>query len=343
MIIYFLYINKYYEKTSAGVEDRYIYLGNQRIAIVNKPNGQSPQLYLNFTDHLNSSSILTNSTGTIISLMDYYPYGDDRVNVQNGSYNAIYQFTDQEFDNEADQYYFEARYYQQNIGRFNSPDPVLQDKTSEYFFLNNNTQKKLIEFLKNPQGLNYYSYTKNNPLIYIDPTGLAEIYIREVGPKNANTYDIHNWESMGGHTMIKVGDTYWGFADLSDEKYSHDVQEFTEEQFKEYSKGQQWNVVDIGDEWDDTIKAEFEKLKTEGVNAEGGEYNIFTNNCTQKVDQILKKAGVFSKLSFTPFSPHQLLMKFKGMKLFESIVQFFNPDYEPIIKDIWVEIIEDNN
>ena len=90
---------------------RYVYLGNQRVAIVNKPSGQNPQLYLNFSDHLNSSSILTNSTGTITTLKDYYPFGEERVNVQNGSYSPIYQFTDKEFDSESDLNYFGSRYW----------------------------------------------------------------------------------------------------------------------------------------------------------------------------------------------------------------------------------------
>lgn len=49
-------------------------------------------------------------------------------------------------------YYYGARYYDASIGRFISPDTLVQDYT-------------------NPQTLNRYSYCLNNPLRYVDPTG----------------------------------------------------------------------------------------------------------------------------------------------------------------------------
>jgi len=49
-------------------------------------------------------------------------------------------------------YYYGARYYDPEIGRFISPDSIVQDYT-------------------NPQTLNRYSYCINNPLIYVDPSG----------------------------------------------------------------------------------------------------------------------------------------------------------------------------
>lgn len=49
-------------------------------------------------------------------------------------------------------YYYGARYYDPTIGRFISPDPIVQSPS-------------------NPQTLNRYSYVLNNPLKYIDPSG----------------------------------------------------------------------------------------------------------------------------------------------------------------------------
>ena len=57
-------------------------------------------------------------------------------------------------------YYYGARYYDATIGRFISPDTVIQS-------------------LANPQTLNRYSYCGNNPLKYTDPTG--HDYISEHG------------------------------------------------------------------------------------------------------------------------------------------------------------------
>jgi RHS repeat-associated protein len=62
--------------------------------------------------------------------------------------------------------YFGARYYGSAQGRFTSPDPL-----SHAIF----TKEKQSEFLANPQRWNKYVYVLNNPLRYVDPTGLAEV------------------------------------------------------------------------------------------------------------------------------------------------------------------------
>jgi RHS repeat-associated protein len=64
-------------------------------------------------------------------------------------------FTGKERDAETGLDYFGARYYSGAQGRFSSPDPLL------------NSGKP-----SNPQSWNRYTYTLNNPLRYVDPTGL---------------------------------------------------------------------------------------------------------------------------------------------------------------------------
>ncbi|MBI2853077.1 MAG: RHS repeat-associated core domain-containing protein [Chloroflexi bacterium] len=49
-------------------------------------------------------------------------------------------------------YYYGARYYDAEIGRFISPDSIVQSYA-------------------NPQSLNRFSYVMNNPLRFVDPTG----------------------------------------------------------------------------------------------------------------------------------------------------------------------------
>ena len=61
-------------------------------------------------------------------------------------------FTDQEFDVETGLYNYNARLYDPVIGRFISPDSIVQAPFD-------------------PQTLNRYSYVRNNPLIYTDPSG----------------------------------------------------------------------------------------------------------------------------------------------------------------------------
>ncbi len=106
-------------------------------------------------DHLTGSNVDTDDTGNLIQLLDYYPYGDTRLDEQSSSYANDYKFTGKEKDEDTGLYYYEARYYDSGIGRFISLDPWFGD-------------------IYDPQSLNKYAYVRNNPLKYVDETG--EVY-----------------------------------------------------------------------------------------------------------------------------------------------------------------------
>jgi RHS repeat-associated protein len=55
-------------------------------------------------------------------------------------------------------YYYNARYYDPTIGRFISPDNTIPD-------------------VNNPQAFNRYSYVVNNPIKYVDPSGLDYVVL----------------------------------------------------------------------------------------------------------------------------------------------------------------------
>src|SRR3989339_298497 len=81
-----------------------------------------------------------------------------------------YRYTGQERDSASNLYYYGQRYYQPEVGRFTQPDPVskyLNDPQK----LKQVTGQDLQKFLENPQALNEYSYTQNNPVKYTDPNG----------------------------------------------------------------------------------------------------------------------------------------------------------------------------
>ncbi|MCP4523747.1 MAG: hypothetical protein GY828_06050 [Candidatus Gracilibacteria bacterium] len=67
--------------------------------------------------------------------------------------------------------YFEARYYDNGIGRFNSIDRV---------FWEVGYSERGIDFLFDPQLQNSYAFSKNNPLVYTDHNGENPI-LRTVG------------------------------------------------------------------------------------------------------------------------------------------------------------------
>jgi RHS repeat-associated protein len=72
---------------------------------------------------------------------------------ESGTFSDNREFTSKEKD-PTGFHYFGARYYSGDIGRFLSPDPIL------------------IQDLTDPQSLNPYTYCFNNPLKFIDPTGM---------------------------------------------------------------------------------------------------------------------------------------------------------------------------
>jgi RHS repeat-associated protein len=135
---------------SGGLQNEYIFFGGKRVA----RRDASGNVFYYFADHLGSSRVVTNATGTVCYEADFYPYGGERAVTTTCSQN--YKFTGKERDTETQNDYFGARYYPNNLGRFMSPDSIANDWE-----------------LRNPQTWNRYAYARNNPLIYVDPDGAA--------------------------------------------------------------------------------------------------------------------------------------------------------------------------
>jgi RHS repeat-associated protein len=100
-------------------------------------------------DHLGNNIAVTDQEGKVIWKADYEPFGDS-FNELNENNN--YKYNSKELDASTGLLYYGARYYDSDIGRFTTPDPVSGSITA-------------------PQSLNRYVYVQNNPLKYIDPTG----------------------------------------------------------------------------------------------------------------------------------------------------------------------------
>jgi len=142
------YVGKLYEisdSQGAVVTKKHIFTGSDR-SITVESTGQT---YYYHSDHLGSSNIITDETGTQVQHTEYQPYGKPTIN--EGIYDSPYKFTGKELDTTG-LYYYGARYYDPEIGRFITPDSYVQNPLD-------------------PQTLNRYTYCRNNPLIYIDPSG----------------------------------------------------------------------------------------------------------------------------------------------------------------------------
>ncbi len=103
------------------------------------------------TDHLGSTRLVTDENKNIVSATTYHPYGEP--DTKEGT--EEYLFTGKEQD-VTGFYYYGARYYDPEIGRFLTRDPLKGER-------------------REPQTLNRYAYCLNNPLKYTDPTGMEEV------------------------------------------------------------------------------------------------------------------------------------------------------------------------
>jgi RHS repeat-associated protein len=107
-------------------------------------------------DHLGSTNVVTDENDNVVQTMDYYPYGATRISVSTSTKEKrqfIGQFTD-----DSTLSYLNSRYYNGSQGQFLSEDPL---------FLLTPAQQNL----KDPQSLNSYSYSEDNPITKSDPSG----------------------------------------------------------------------------------------------------------------------------------------------------------------------------
>jgi len=140
-------------KTEGGdeIEDSHcavnnIYLNGVRMAVV-APNGDA--LYY-LTDQVDSVNAVINDNGDVVNRMEYLPYGETWFQEGDGNHNPKYN--SQELDKETGYYFYNARHYDGEIGRFVTADNVIDGEIST-------------------QGWNRYSYVKGNPIVYKDPSG----------------------------------------------------------------------------------------------------------------------------------------------------------------------------
>ena len=110
-------------------------------------------------DHLRSSSCLSDAQGGLVEELTSYPFGGARHGRQRTGIQEHYRYVQKETDSETGLQCFAARFYLGNVARFVRVDPLSLEPTSD--------------FLSGPQHLNPLSYGLNNPIVMMDPSGLA--------------------------------------------------------------------------------------------------------------------------------------------------------------------------
>jgi RHS repeat-associated protein len=273
-------------------------MGNTRVAsIVKHKDEPQPATYYYASDHLGSSSVLTNNDGSYYERLEYLPYGEVWVEdaAINSNYRTPYKFTGKELDKETGLYYFGARYYDARISRWISTDPAIEkflpirdkDKDKE------NDKKLPAGGVYEPSNNDLYGYVGNNPVIFIDPDGnfrfgkrpLVHIKMLQIigtglmlafAPQDFNikTMDTLNVEVVHEH----------GFYDNSPENIGYGDEGFmTQENKSEYK-------IDT-EVYDDILMKKAEKnVKGSGQFDEKGEkYKFVGNNCQDFADALRKE------------------------------------------------------
>jgi len=92
----------------------------------------------------------------------YAPYGEVRTEGEAVAGLTEFTFTGQQVDNATGLMYYNARWYDPSLGRFIQADTIVPNPGD-------------------PQDLNRYSYVRNNPLRYIDPSGHVECSLLGAG------------------------------------------------------------------------------------------------------------------------------------------------------------------
>lgn len=127
----------------------------------------NPTINYTATDKLGSPRVITDKFGNVVSRRDFMPFGEEiyanstanrsEANKYSlsGQDSVRKRFTGYEKDLETGLDFAEARYYQNQHGRFTAVDPLLASGKSA-----------------NPQTFNRYLYCLNNPVILTDPFGL---------------------------------------------------------------------------------------------------------------------------------------------------------------------------
>jgi RHS repeat-associated protein len=147
---------------------------------------------------LGSIIALSNENKEIVERYSYDVFGGPNTTSSIGN---PYLFTGRRYDPEAGLYYYRARYYAYDIGRFLQTDPIGYTA-----------------------GLNLYAYCGNNPIVLIDPWGLC----KENGDKlDISRLNVLYHEGMRYNAAIEYGVTVAVAPLLELLSYASHIPDFT--------------------------------------------------------------------------------------------------------------------
>lgn len=139
------YVGGIFDKLSTSTV-KYVTAGSLRAAMLSSDGTTTYFL----PDQLGSTNLLVDASQNAVRTTRYMPFGSTLQTI--GTLDDSHKFTGQVLDAGTGLYYFGARFYDPQLGRFTSPDIYIQ---APY----------------DPQSLNRYGYVRNNPVSFVDPDG----------------------------------------------------------------------------------------------------------------------------------------------------------------------------
>ena len=135
------------ERSSTGPSADVCYIHGPGGLIAMRKNGT---LFSILKDHLGSVRGVLDQSGAVVASYEYLTYGGLAAVKEPSPQFLSYLYTGQEFDSEIGLYNYRTRFYSGELGRFLAIDPARQ-----YF--------------------SPYLYASNNPVLYVDPTGMFSL------------------------------------------------------------------------------------------------------------------------------------------------------------------------
>jgi len=165
-----------------------IYIKDESGIVAEFNSSQNKVFYSN--DHLGSTGVLTNESGSVIEQTFYEPFGG----IISGGNASRFYYEGKDYSQVISEYDFNFRKYSPELKFFVKPDSGVNN-------------------VYDPQGLNRYTFERNNPYKYVDPDGKAAIPYHFIGAYRAGLNAGYGIIESG---LLAIGST---IPDLSPNNY----------------------------------------------------------------------------------------------------------------------------
>ena len=144
------------------------------------------ELYFYLSDHLGSSSWITDASGNVDQHLAYMPFGESFIDQRASGHDIRFKFTGKERDSKTGMDYFGARYYASDLSIWLSVDPLADQYPSTSPFM----------------------YVLGNPIKFIDPNGMNHDYYKNKAGDVIHRDGHAATVTKGGEEYKNIGSTY---------------------------------------------------------------------------------------------------------------------------------------